>query len=243
MADKVCERCGALYSSMKSTTCPECFAKLLAIDHETYSELLSARQEIQNTEQFRAAKTDDDEVFRHQSFKACMVTVAIIALTVLFCGVMLVRLLREHQNRSHSSGVTTVYEGHYSGVRLPGIDGPPPGSDIESVLPSKLGNITRTEVDRDSSLPGTLIQVFHAVYSVPPDHKDVAVSAIPETCPPRQLAEFADAFALTSNLGVSKQSFLVVDTTHWRYALVGGQGDAAFGPAGKVKLALQSALH
>ena len=90
MTAKVCPRCGCQYENFKSTTCPQCFAILVAVDEATAGELAAARAEVERSDEFKETKLADDERFRQQSFGACLGIAGLTLVTLIVAVVLLV---------------------------------------------------------------------------------------------------------------------------------------------------------
>lgn len=106
MPAKVCPRCGEQYEDLKSTTCPQCFARLLVVDEATAEELAAARAAVVQTPEFQTAKAEDDERFREQSFGACLGVVGIFAATAVLIVVLIVVALHRYGHPHRGSAVT-----------------------------------------------------------------------------------------------------------------------------------------
>ena len=90
MTAKVCPRCGSQYENFKSTTCPQCFAILVAVDEETAAEMTAARADVERSPEFQETKRADDERFRQQSFGACLGIAALTLATLIIAAALLV---------------------------------------------------------------------------------------------------------------------------------------------------------
>ena len=230
MAAKVCPRCGAQYASLKSATCPTCFAKLVTVDDETARELAAARAEVENSEEFQETKEADDEQFRQQSFGACLGVVGITFVTLIVAVFLIVAAYQRygHHAKHASGGAAVIAKG--SPID-PLTELPVNGAKLADVMPAKLGantseQFTQAEMDQDTVLSGTLTPIYHAVYRVGADGVDtIDLYAIPTGQPTPEQNAFRTALALTARIGGGRpRPMLVFATQHWRYAAVGAAG-------------------
>jgi hypothetical protein len=153
MPQKICPRCGAEYATLKSATCPQCFAKLVEVDDETAAELAAARSAIERSPEYQDAKAAEDERFRHQSFQACLLAVALTIVTATMVFVMLFNELR-HRGRAG------VQQGVVASVVAPS---PLPPAQVKDVMPEEIDSFHRVEMDQ-TGLSGTLTVIYHAAY-------------------------------------------------------------------------------
>ncbi|BDI31402.1 hypothetical protein CCAX7_34530 [Capsulimonas corticalis] len=222
MAAKVCPRCGAQYASLKSATCPTCFAKLITVDDETAREMAAVRAEIENSEEFQEAKEVDDEQFRQQSFGACLGVVGITFLTLIVAIVLIVVAVKRYGH--HPAAATRA-----AGPIAKGAPGDPltelpvTGAKLADVMPPKMAPFERTEMDQDTVLSGTLTPIYHAAYrqgaAAAPA---IDLYAIPTGQPTPEQNAFRTSIALVTHIGGGPpRPMLIFATQHWRYAAVG----------------------
>lgn len=217
MPAKICPRCGAQYENLRSTTCPQCFAKLLIIDQSTAEELTAARAQVEQTPEFQEAKANDDEQFREQSFGACLGIAAIVLLTVITVIVLLVHAMH-HQHHPASASVPAS-DSLASVKTLTAL--PVAAASIEDVLPLTLAGFHRVNDDQEVNIPGTLTRIFHAQYTA--GTNTLNVYAIPADRPTPELNTFQLGLALASLTGRKGKhgSTDFFATEHWRYAVAG----------------------
>ena len=232
---KVCPRCGSQYENTRSTTCAQCFARLVPVDDTLAAELTAARAEVERTPEFKETKARDDDRFREQSFGACLVVVGlVIATLVIIMAVIGVSVQREH--RKHRSASTAARPAPQAAAAVSANDiltaRPVAGSPIGDVLPPDLGKFHRIAFDQDVVLPGTFTPIFHGTYSTgPAPPTTIQVYAIPTGRPTDEQNEFRLGVTLSSNIRAGASPPLnIFATEHWRYAAVltsaSGPGDA-----------------
>ena len=231
MAAKVCPRCGAQYASLKSATCPTCFAKLVTVDDETARELAAARAEVENSEEFQETKEADDEQFRQQSFGACLGVVGITLVTLIVAVILIVAAY--HRYGSHAANAPINAAIAKGSPTDPLTELPVNGAKLADVMPPLLGpdnseTFRRLEMDQDIVLSGTLTPIYHANYlrgrGMP---QMVDLYAIPTGQPTPEQNAFRTAMALTTkiDIGMTKpRPMLIFATQHWRYAAIGDRG-------------------
>ncbi len=233
MLAKVCPRCGAQYENLKSTTCPQCFAKLLVVDEATAEELSAARAAVEQSPEFQQAKADDDEKFREQSFGACFGVVLIALLTLIIGAVLIYAAVRRQQH--HAPNRRDVI-GHAAPANTTDILTPLPvaAASPNDLLPATVGPFTRLETDARITLPGTLTHVYHAAYlpSAQTKHRiteaqTLDVYVLSTGRPTSEQSAFLAGVALAAQRGpdVGGHPRLVFATEHWRYAAIGPVGD------------------
>ena len=229
MAAKVCPRCGAQYASLKSATCPTCFAKLITVDDETARELAAARAEVEGSEEFQEAKEADDEEFRQQSFGACLGVVGITFVTLIVAVLLIVAAYKRYGHHAPSARPDAPLA--KGSPTDPLTELPVTGAKLADVMPAKLGagdtaQFTRTEMDQDTVLSGTLTPIYHAVYRRGlAALETVDLYAIPTGQPTPEQNAFRTAIALTTQIGGTKpRPMRIFATQHWRYASVGEAG-------------------
>jgi hypothetical protein len=226
MTAKVCPRCGTQYEDLKSTTCPECFARLLIVDEIMAEELRAARDSVVQTPEFQATKAVDDERFREQSFGACLGVAVIALVTVIVIAVVIG--LAAHRNRQASRPT------HSTARPLPAASGVPvdllttlpvAAATLNDVLPPTVGPYQRVKSDQTITLSGTLTPLFHASYSS--RGETLQVYAVPTSLSTPLQNQFRQGVELAAQIEAggadrpeyaSTQSFV---TEHWRYAVIG----------------------
>jgi hypothetical protein len=153
-APKLCPRCGAFYQDLSSKTCPQCFAKLTLLDDEAAAELIAEQERRASDPDILAQRSADDEKFKEQAFGACLSVVGIAVLTVIVCAVMIV------VGAKHYHGNVQVQPSKPIETSI--------GSAVSSLsyqeLPETLIGFSRTEIDNDMALPGSVARVAHAQY-------------------------------------------------------------------------------
>lgn len=169
MAHKVCPRCGARFATLKSATCPQCFAHLVEVDEETAAQMAAEQAQRERTPEYQEAKAEEDERFRHESFQACLGVVALTVGVIIFGAVMIVEARNRH---AHAAPVKSAV-------------GP-----MRDPMPRQVGMFRRKE-DQQSPLSGTLSVIYHAVYNRTMNaESDIDVYAIPITRPAADQTEF-----------------------------------------------------
>ncbi len=223
MPAKVCPRCGEQYENLKSATCPQCFARLLVVDEATAEELAAARAAVVETPEFQAAKEEDDERFRQQSFGACLSVVALSVATLILIVVLIVTAAHRYRHPAHPGKPVTA-------LAVPTPDPlttlPVAGATLNDVMPPTIGPYPRRTSDQDVTLPGTTTPVFHAVYATPTG-APLDVYALPAGRPTPEQNEFALGLTLAARQGASPgRPLLFFATEHWRYAALGADSPA-----------------
>ena len=223
---KVCPRCGAQYENLKSTTCPQCFAKLVEVDEPFAAELSAARAEVERTPEFQEAKAADDERFREQSFEACLSVALITLVTVVVAVVLIVGAVRHNReaHRTVHSG-SPIIGGEGGLVRKGAAPSalPVAAAGIDDVLPPAVGEWHRQSVDSSVTLPGTQVPIFHAVYAL--FGQSVTVYAVPAGLPTPQENNWT--LSVTLSAQGQKQTPLFFNTQYWHYAAVGPNAGTA----------------
>ncbi len=226
MAAKVCPRCGAQYQNLKSTTCPQCFAVLVAVDEATAEELAAARREVEETAEFQEVKAADDERFKEQSFGACL-GVAVITLVTLILAVVLIVLA------VHRRPVPNTRQAGNAGAPLAAPSSPAPqtlgggvlsvlpvaAATLDQVLPPMAGPYRRTGADQETVLTGTLTPIFHAAYTrsgaLPLD-----AYALPAGRPTPEQNEFRLGLTVASQVGGTARPLAFFPTEYWHFAVL-----------------------
>ncbi len=221
MPAKVCPRCGEQYEHLHSTTCPSCFAKLVTVDDATAAAFAEARSEVVQTPEFQAAKSVDDERFRHQSFGACLGVLAIFLITAIAAIALLVHAAHDKTRGSHTlrSGSRAIAPTRAL-TTLPAL--PVAAATLEDVLPPSVGSFARLSADQGVNIPGTLTPIFHARYG--PATAPVDAYAVPADRPTSEINAFQLGLTLASQAGPDAQARapLFFATEHWRLAVLGG---------------------
>lgn len=228
MLAKVCPRCGAQYENLKSTTCPQCFAKLLVVDEATAEELSAARAAVEQSPEFQQAKAEDDEKFKEQSFGACFGVLLISLLTVIVIAVLIYAAAHRKPNSAASpiKGSPRISAGT-SDILTPL---PVAAASPDDLLPPTVGPFTRIEIDGFVTLPGTLTHVYHAAYipsaqakSRPKEAQTLDVYVLSTGRPTSEQSAFLAGVAITAQRGPNESGHpnLVFATEHWRYAAIG----------------------
>ena len=230
MSAKVCPRCGSLFQSLKSATCPQCFAILDTIDDQTAQELAAEKTNEESSDEFQAARKQDNEQWAEQSFKACLGVAAITFLTVVVSIVILVIAVRHSRhNAALRSGPAAVIQ--------PTVltKGPSTAALPNEILPSTAGLYVRTALESDIALPGVTDSIIHGTYNLPDSGKDADVPAASghtfDVFVIRQtsLETNGDAFklgcAMAAHVGASSFSvrpiFQGASGPNWTYAVIG----------------------
>lgn len=237
MLAKVCPRCGAQYENLKSTTCPQCFAKLLVVDEATAEELSAARAAVEQTPEFQQTKAEDDAKFNEQSFGACF-GVVLIALLTLIVGIMLIVAAVRRQHRQHAHPAVAGSRGAPADTSDILTPLPVAAAAPDDLLPLAVGIYSRTEIDDTVTLPGTLTHVQHAAYgpnsrtanSVHLEDQTLDVYVLSTGRPTSEQSAFLAGVAIAAQRGPNPSGHprLVFATEHWRYAAIGPvSGDGA----------------
>ena len=152
MPAKVCPRCGEQYEDLKSATCPQCFARLLVVDEATAEELAAARAAVEQTPEFQAAKAEDDERFREQSFGACLGVLGIFVATAVLIVVLIVFAIHRYGQppREAAAAATAGLSGNR---RFPLTPLPVAGATLAEVMPARGRTVSapHTGSGRDSA--------------------------------------------------------------------------------------------
>lgn len=215
MGQKVCPRCGAQYATLKSATCPQCFAKLVEVDDDTAAEMAAARAAIERSPEYQAAKAEEDERFRHQSFQACLAVIAMAVLVAVFTVAIVVSAVR-HRHHAGSHGVRIQ-------ASVPSTVAARP----EDVMPAGIGDFKREKVDRPETLSGTLSLIYHAAYRPVDGAGSIDVYAIAYDRPPAEIARFRDVVQLAALAGAGQRSTVEVIAKPFVYEIVGAPGEDA----------------
>ena len=223
MPAKVCPRCGAQYQNLKSVTCPQCFAVLVAVDEETADELAAARAEVERSPEFQQVKAEDDEKFKEQSFGACLGVVAITVVTLIL-GVVLIAF-GAHRHAAHVAPRQTVTP---PAAPVPPAEPlttlPVAAATLEDVMPPQIGPYRRQAVDQGTVLTGTLTPLFHAVY-LAPGGKPLDAYALPAGRPTTEQNEMRLGLTLASQVGGDSRPLVFFATEYWHYAALAAPGD------------------
>jgi hypothetical protein len=222
MPQKVCPRCGSLYASLKSATCPQCFAHLETVDDELGAALAAARAEAESTPEFQEIKAAEDERFRHESFQACLWVVGIAFITVVVSIIMIaVAVHRSHSHRPHPTAVIFPRSATLDLLT----ERPSENAPIEEVMPQTVGPFQLLERDQQTPLSGTLTQIYHARYT--DAGKALDAYAISAERPIGELDKFRGAMGLLSGMDASQsRAAIQFRTQHWHYGIIAPPGDA-----------------
>jgi len=222
MTEKVCPRCGSLYEDLKSTTCPQCFAKLVEIDADTASEFKQARAEVERTPEFQEAKVADDERFREQTFGACVAVIAIAIITLVVAVILITAAARRNHRSARQAGAGIVRP---SSAVFALVDSPVPtaAASIDDLLPKTVGSHARVESDSAITLPGTVIPVFHGAYRSGTRNALTDVYVISTGTTTAEQSIFLTGVAVASQRGANPSGYprIIFATQHWRYAIIG----------------------
>ncbi len=221
MTAKVCPRCGCQYENFKSTTCPQCFAILVAVDEATAKELSAARAEVERSEEFQETKNADDERFRQQSFGACLAIAALTLVTLIVAVVLLVSAAHHRTARTASAAAVTQAA---VAKEEPLTTLPVAAATLQEVLPPDIAPFSRQTVDADTALTGTLTPLFHGVYRTPAQ-KMVDVYALPAGRPTSEQNEFRLGMTVASQAGGASRPLLFFATEYWHFAVLAAPGD------------------
>ncbi len=219
MTAKVCPRCGCQYENFKSTTCPQCFAILVAVDEATAEELSAARAEVERSEEFQETKIADDERFRQQSFGACLGIAALTLVTLIVAVVLLVSAA--HHRAAHQASVTVAKAAVAKEEPLTTL--PVAAAAPSEVLPPDIAPFSRQTADASIVLTGTLTPLFHGVYQTPA-RKLLDVYALPAGRPTSEQNEFRLGMTVASQIGGQRPT-LFFATEYWHFAVLAAPGD------------------
>ena len=223
MPQKVCPRCGSLYASLKSATCPQCFARLDTIDDEEAAALMARQVALAETPEHKELKEAEDEKFRHESFQACLGIAGITVLTVIAVVVIIAAGIVHRNHRRGGAGRTVPPISATPDVLTAR---PVENAGIEDVMPRDIGVFHLKSRDQQTPLSGTLHQVYHARYEDGSALLDVY--AIAAERPVRELDRFRDAVGLLAGLGPGRpRQFLQFRTDHWQYGAIALKGQDA----------------
>ena len=221
MPNKVCPRCGSQFATLKSATCPNCFALLVEVDDETAAEMAAERAKVEKSPEFQAAKARDDEKFRHQSFQACLVAVAMGVVLLILTIVLVVSAKRDHDKLAALDARN--HAGKSRAAQAPATV----QAHVEDVMPAQVGPYHRQKVDQRAALSGTVNLIYHAAYSAPAAHGatvDVYATALDR--PAGDLSRFRDVVALAAMAGSGQRSVTEVTAKPFLYEIVDEPGTA-----------------
>ncbi len=218
MPAKVCPRCGALYQTLKSSTCPQCFAPLVIVDEETAAELINARAEIESSPEYQAAEAADNEEFREQSFQAVF-GVALVALVTIIFIVVLIGFARHRQARISQVRPASVSRTSPASSDILSML-PVAAASLDEVLPAQVGTYQRLVSDQEIVLPGTFIHLDHARYQGPgPKKAAFDVYALPAGTATPQQNNYRLGLSLAAQTHGSAPP-LFFATQYWLYAAI-----------------------
>ncbi len=221
MTAKVCPRCGSQYENLKSTTCPQCFAILVAVDEQTAEELSAARAEVERSPEFQETKLADDERFRQQSFGACLGIAALTLATLIVAVVLLVSAA--HHRTAHQASIAVVKAAAAKDEPLTTL--PVAAATLGEVLPPDIGPFPRQSADAGTVLTGTLTPLFHGVYQTSA-RKGLDVYALPAGRPTAEQNEFRLGLTVASQVGGASRPTLFFATEYWHFAVLAAPGDS-----------------
>ena len=226
MSAKVCPRCGVLFESLKSTTCPQCFAILDTVDDQSAQELSAEKAKEESSEEFQAAKEHDDEHWAEQSFNSCLAVVAIAVLTVVVSVIIVVTAVHRIRYSGHISAGTQsalvqpiVQTRGLSSAALP-----------NEILPASVGAYYRTALDTDLIVPGATDIIVHGCYNLPGESgvsnsdRSFDVFVIRQTSLETNGEAFSLGCAMAAHVGASDRSVRPMSEAHtpnWTYAVIG----------------------
>jgi len=218
MANKVCPRCGSQYATLKSATCPQCFALLIEVDDDTAAQMAAERSQVEKSPEFQAAKAEDDERFRHQSFQACLVAVA-MGFVLLVVTIVMVVSAKHDRDRlaakyAHMQAVKSAAATHPTTVQ----------AKVEDVMPPQVGGFHREKMDQRAALSGTVNLIYHAAYV--PVAKSVTIDVYATTLDrsAAELDRFRDVVQLAAMAGSGQRSVTEVSAKPFLYEIVGVPG-------------------
>ncbi len=229
MLAKVCPRCGAQYENLRSKTCPQCFAVLVAVDEATAEELAAARAQVEGSPEFQQAKAEDDERFKEQSFGACLGIIALTVATLIIAVVLIAAAARHHRAVSATPAPTGPAVSIVQPEPLTTL--PVAAAGLNDVMPLQFTSVSgawqRTESDQDIILPGTLTPIFHAVYHSA-DHQTLDAYAIPAGRPTSEQNQFRLGLTLAAQMQKQQAAPIFFATQYWHYAAAGPADGNAF---------------
>jgi hypothetical protein len=237
MPQKVCPRCGSLYASLKSATCPQCFAILETVDDDLGAALSAAKSEAESTPEYQEIKAAQDERFRHESFQACLGVVGITFITLVVSVIMIaVAVRRSHAHHPHPKA--TLFPRSATLDLL--TERPAENAPIEDVMPDTVGSFKMQERDQQTPLSGTLTQIYHARYA--DSGNSVDAYAISAERPVGELNTFRDAMGLLTGMDAThSRAAIQFRTQHWHYGIIAPPGDS--GDLERFRVALGAALN
>ncbi len=221
MTAKVCPRCGCQYENFKSTTCPQCFAILVAVDEATAEELAAARAEVERSDEFKETKLADDERFRQQSFGACLGIAALTLVTLIVAVILLVSAAHRKTALASRPAARVALSREDPLTTLPVAAATP-----AEIFPPQLGAWARQSVDTETVLTGTLTPLVHGVYQEPTG-KRLDLYALPAGRPTSEQNEFRLGVTLASQVGGPPRPTLFFATEYWHFAVLAPPGDAS----------------
>lgn len=240
MPSKICERCVSLYADLKSTTCPQCFAKLTTVDDETWARLDALRNEGQQSDEFKSAKTADDERFREQSFGACL-SVLLIGMGTVVASIVLL-FVASHRHHARVVPPADVLPLATSTVRLPDANLPERNAKPDQIVPTHIGVFHRTLINTEVDLPGTMIPIVRAEYENNVK-QTLMVWVVATSSAQDQLTIFNQAAQMAAALSANGKPEAEFDTRYWRYAVIGQSGDKVSGVVGSFRKALDETMR
>lgn len=215
MSQKYCPRCGSLYASLKSSTCPQCFAILDEIDDETARKIAEENAFHQNSDEFLDAKNRSDEEFRHKSFQACLGCFGLIVLTAIVSGIIIWKAIS--YNKHHNAQHNAIAAAH------PLKSQPLPS---QSELPEDITGFQKKTDDQVGLLSGTLSKINHSEYGKPSSIDAIDVYYISSEYPVTDKNQFIDAVRLLAYLGKDKpRPYVLVKSSKWMYAVISSGSD------------------
>ena len=221
MTAKVCPRCGCQYENFKSTTCPQCFAILVAVDEATAEELSAARAEVEQSEEFQETKLADDERFRQQSFGACL-GIAALTLVTLIAAVVLLVSAAHHRTSAAAPAARAARAALAKEEPLTTL--PVAAATLAEVLPPEITPFKQQALDANTVLTGTLTPLFHGVY-LTPNQKLLDVYVLPAGRPTPEQNEFRLGMTLAGQIGGTNRPVLFFATEYWHFAVLAAPGD------------------
>lgn len=200
-----------MYATLKSDTCPQCFAKLTEVDDETAAEMTAARAELEKSPEYQQAKAEEDEIYRHQSFQACLTGLA-LGVGVLILAVVLIVTARRHEHAAARLA-----------SRPPSVVPVATQASAVDVMPAIVDGYRREKVDTPTALSGTVTLIYHAAYAAGKTGT-VDVYAITGDRPAAELDRFRDVVNLTAMAGAAQRPVMEVNARPFLYEIIGAPG-------------------
>jgi len=188
---------------------------LIEVDDETAAKMAAERSEVEKSPEFQAAKAEDDERFRHQSFQACLVAVAMGVVLLAVTIVMVISAKRDRDRLAakyaHMQAVKSAAASHPTTVQ----------AKVEDVMPPQVGAFHREKMDQRAALSGTVNLIYHAAYAPAGGSGTIDVYATTLDRSAAELDRFRDVVQLAAMAGSGQRGVTEVSAKPFLYEIVG----------------------